>query len=151
MKSIKEKSCWIIPFMIIDGNINFLIVKHNLWHWGFPKWHVEIWETEKQTAKRELFEETWINNVKIVNNYRLVEEYDTTINWKKIQKTVIYFLWKILVDNAVDNTLKISILKSEISNYLIDSYDNVIKLITYDSSKKNFKKVFYFLKSMINA
>lgn len=127
--------------MVIDGNIKFLIVKHNLWHWWFPKWHIEEWETEEQTAKRELVEETWIVNVKIISKYRFVEKYDVIINWKKNIKTVVFFLWELYIDNVSE----IHILKSELSDYLIDNYDNVSKLLTYDSSKKLLEKMFLLL------
>jgi 8-oxo-dGTP pyrophosphatase MutT (NUDIX family) len=141
MEQIKEKSCWIIPFTIIDGNIKFLIVKHNQWHWWFPKWHIEKWETEIQTAKRELMEETWINNVRILDNCKFTEEYETPVNWEKIDKIVVYFLWEI----SIDNLSNINIIKSELSDYLVDSYDNLCKIITYDSSRQILKKMFYFL------
>ena len=99
MKETKEKSCWIIPFLIVDGIIKFLIVKHNLWHWWFPKWHIEKWETELQAAKRELMEETGIVNVKINDESGFIEEYTIILNWIKIKKTVILFLWEIHIDN----------------------------------------------------
>ena len=147
MKETKEKTCWIIPFLIVDGIIKFLIVKHNLWHWWFPKWHIEKWETELQAAKRELMEETGIVNVKINDESGFIEEYTIILNWIKIKKTVILFLWEIHIDNINE----IHILDSELNDYLIDNYDNISKLLTHDSSKILLKRVFYSLTHKTNG
>ena len=61
----KEKSCGCIVFN--DGKV--LLVRHNKGHWDFPKGHVEPGETEEQTAKREVKEETNID-VEINTNFR---------------------------------------------------------------------------------
>ena len=50
----KEKSCGCI--IIKDDEV--LLIKHNKGHWDFPKGHMEEGETEKQTAVREVKEET---------------------------------------------------------------------------------------------
>ena len=49
-----EKSCGAIIFN--DGKV--LVVKQTSGFYGFPKGHVEIGETEKETAIRETKEET---------------------------------------------------------------------------------------------
>ena len=52
-----EKSCGIVVFK--DNKI--LLVHHNLGHWGMPKGHVELGETDIDAAMREVFEETGIS------------------------------------------------------------------------------------------
>ena len=54
----KEKSCGAVIF---NNEDKVLIVKHNAGHWDFPKGHMEAGETEKQTALREVKEETKID------------------------------------------------------------------------------------------
>lgn len=56
-----EKSCGAIVYQI-HRNIEILLIKHvNSGHWSFPKGHVEGTETEVETAKREIKEETAID------------------------------------------------------------------------------------------
>ena len=50
-----EKSCGCIVF---NEKKQILLVHQNAGHWGMPKGHVENDETEIQTAKREVKEET---------------------------------------------------------------------------------------------
>lgn len=39
----------------------YLLIKNDSGHIGFPKGHIEVGETERQTARREVFEETGID------------------------------------------------------------------------------------------
>ena len=65
-----EKSCGAIVFKKIDGVRHFLLIKHaKNQHWGFPKGHVEMHESDEQTAKREIKEETNLD-VKILKGFR---------------------------------------------------------------------------------
>lgn len=79
----KEKSCGCI--IVKDGNV--LVVQEAEGHWGLPKGHVEKDETEVETAKREVKEETNLD-VKIDSTKRYEIRY--TIN-DKIDKTVCFF------------------------------------------------------------
>lgn len=142
----KEQSCGIIPFFKKGQNYYFLIVKHNSWHRWFPKWHVELNESEVQTAKRELYEETGIENTVVIDNIKFLEKYMVSIEWKIVEKTVLYFLWIV----SIDINTKIIIKDDEVSEYKIDTYDNVQKYLTYDSAKIILKEAFYHLNSSSN-
>lgn len=87
-----EKSCGCI---IINDKSEVLIIHSNLGHWGFPKGHIEEGETEEQTAKREVKEET---NLEIIidTNYRYKIEYSPKEN---VMKEVIFFLAKNITNN----------------------------------------------------
>ena len=59
---LHEKSCGAIVYRKYHGNTEILLIKHiNSGHWSFPKGHVEGDETEEETAKREIMEETGID------------------------------------------------------------------------------------------
>ena len=88
---LHEKSCGAIVYRKYHGNTEILLIKHvNSGHWSFPKGHVEGNETEIETAKREIMEETGID----VNLDPTFCEIVTYSPKKDTQKNVVYFVAK---------------------------------------------------------
>lgn len=86
-----EKSCGAIVYRKHHGNIEILLIKHiNSGHWSFPKGHVEDGETETETAKREILEETGVDVI-IDPTFRETVQYFPR---KDAQKIVVYFIAK---------------------------------------------------------
>ena len=86
-----EKSCGAIVYRKYHGNIEILLIRHiNSGHWSFPKGHVENGETEVETAKREIMEETSIDVI-IDPTFRETVTYSPK---KDTMKVVVYFLAK---------------------------------------------------------
>ncbi len=85
----QEKSCGAVIFRKHHGNTELLLIKHtNGGHWSFPKGHVEPGETEAETARREIREETGLE-VQIDTSFREVVSYSPR---KDTIKNVVYFL-----------------------------------------------------------
>lgn len=87
-------SCGVIPAYVQDnGDIRFLLVQGHGDYWGFPKGHKEKGESDMQTAKRELMEETqvickkYIADAKFTERYRISKKRGTDII-----KKVTYFV-----------------------------------------------------------
>ena len=84
----KEKSCGCIIYRYNLNKREFLCIRQrNGNHVGFPKGHVEINESEVQTAIREVKEETNLDvfvfdDIMAKNNYML---------YQNIDKEVVYF------------------------------------------------------------
>ena len=90
-KVLHEKSCGAIVYRKYHGNTEILLIKHiNSGHWSFPKGHVEGDETEEETAKREIMEETGID-VNLDTTFREIVSYSPR---KDTQKIVVYFIGK---------------------------------------------------------
>ncbi|MDR3124453.1 MAG: NUDIX domain-containing protein [Endomicrobium sp.] len=95
---VKETSCGAVIYKIENANPVFLLVKSvKSSNWGLPKGHMEKGETEKETAVREIFEETGIKQLKFDDNFRqenvyIIDNEETTKLGYKIEKCVVYFL-----------------------------------------------------------
>ena len=122
----KEKSCGCI---IIEKD-KVLLIQHNKGHWGFPKGHVEAGETEIETARREVKEETNLD-VEINENKRYKMEYTTD---KGTDKQVVLFIAK-----KIGGTEQYQ--ESEIKSMKWMTFKDAIQTITYDNSKELFKKI----------
>lgn len=60
--------------------------------WTFPKGHPEALETPKETAHRELFEETGLKVIEILDHEPLLQSYEFVHENTLIQKQTFYFL-----------------------------------------------------------
>lgn len=131
-----EKSCGVIPFIIVDNNVLVLIIKQNNDVVGFPKGHTEPNESEEETAIRECLEETGLRP-SIVEGSRLetsyyMPEYDA-------QKTVVFFV-------GIVKDINFRKQDSEISDIQIVSVTEAFNRITFDDTKKLLFKALEFLK-----
>lgn len=86
----KEKSCGAVIMCIRDGKYYTLLVKHLAGHWGFPKGHMEADESEIDTAKREVAEETGLS-VELDQGFRDISTYQPRPD---TYKQVVYFIGK---------------------------------------------------------
>lgn len=118
-----EKSCGAVVYRKFHGNIELLLIKNaNGGHWSFPKGHVEPNETEEETAKREIMEETGIDVI-LDTTFRQVITYHPK---KDITKDVVYFLAKAINYDYTPQEEEISKIKWIEINHAntILSYDN---------------------------
>ena len=120
-----EKSCGAIIFN--DGKV--LVVKQTSGFYGFPKGHVEIGETEKETAIREVKEETGLD-IKIISDKRYTQSYIVKEN---VHKDVVFFIAKLENNNEKRQV-------EEIEEILWIDINEVEKILTYDSLKELWKE-----------
>lgn len=126
MENVKahEKTCGSVIFKRENRIKKYLLIKNDSGHIGFPKGHVEPNETEAQTAKREVFEET---GVKIIIKPETRQEY-TYKNADNIIKNCVYFCNEFDSDN-------INIQHEEISEYWLLPYNEAMELLNYPQDK----------------
>lgn len=100
----KERSCGIILFR--NERKEFLLMKH--YHrYDLPKGHVELGESDIETAKREFWEETGIalDNIKINDEFRYEEvyypEYYSDGEKIKTEKTLVIYLADLIKESEI--------------------------------------------------
>lgn len=127
-----ERSFGVIPVYRKDGQAYFLLIRHNSGHWAFPKGHAEPSESEIETARRELREETGICDVTLHPEPVFEESYIKTA-WndprQTVTKVVRYFL-------GIVHDPRVRIQVAEIQDYKWATYDEAHAIITFDSSRR---------------
>ena len=108
------------------GKKQFLLIRNKRSaHWGFPKGHVEPGETNEETAKREVLEETGIE-IELLPEFSRRSEY--TIQGK-IEKSVVIFLAKTTQEDYVMQQEEIE----ECGWFL---FDDAMRTLNYDNDKR---------------
>lgn len=83
----KEKSCGAVVFRREKGGLVFLIETMALGHISLPKGHVENGETEEETARREIWEETGLR-ARVDTRFRHTIRYSPRPG---VEKDVVFF------------------------------------------------------------
>ena len=66
----KEKSAGAVVFRKENNRTYYLLLHYEAGHWDFPKGHIEKDEKEEDTVKREVTEETGIEDIKIIEGFK---------------------------------------------------------------------------------
>ena len=104
----REKSCGALVVRKNGDSYDLVLLRHRFGgHWSFPKGHVEAGENERQTALREVREETGLP-IRLFDGFRESVEYFPKPG---VKKQVVYFLGEALDDTLVRQEEEISELK----------------------------------------
>lgn len=123
-----EKSCGAVIWRNNGGRREYLLILNKkgnaCGHWGFPKGHVEADETEQETAKREIFEETGIRISSFAENFRTVSSYNPLPD---VNKDVVYFLAEVDSDC-------VELQQSEVADYKWLDFYSAKAQMSFDTS-----------------
>lgn len=106
-------------------------------YWDLPKGHIEKGEKEIDTAKREVLEETGLNDVVIIDGFKEWIKYAFRAEGKLITKVVTFYL-------ALTHEKNITI-SYEHTGYLWLPYKEALTKLTYDNAREILKKAEEFL------
>ncbi|MGA8083750.1 MAG: NUDIX domain-containing protein [Candidatus Nitrosopolaris sp.] len=115
-----------------SGRIEYLLLRHTLAHWEFPKGNIEFGEDGFETARREIYEETGINDIEFIKDFESNIEYYFNRSDKLVHKLVIFYM-------ARTNTRNI-ILSSEHDAFAWKEYNEAINQLTYKNARDLLKK-----------
>ncbi len=122
-----EKSCGAVVYRRQSGKIEYLLILNKkpgtAGHWGFPKGHVETGETEEETARREILEETGLP-VRFIPGFRTVSHYSPRPG---AEKDAIYFLAELVMG-------EIKLQESEVAAYKWCTPETAMDLLTHDAA-----------------
>ena len=125
-----EKSCGAIVIYKKDDRCKILLVRnHNGRNYSFPKGHVELGETEEETAIREVREETGLD-ITIIPTFREVADY---CPFGKIRKRVVFFMAQTMSD-------KVHIQQEEIDSFIWVDLEEAHHRCTYDNDLRVIRK-----------
>lgn len=133
-----EKSCGAVMFTHIDGVRKFILITNISGHIGFPKGHIEIGESEKQTALREVYEETGVKT-EIIDGFR--ETYNYLINGF-IKKKAVYFIAPFEKEDIKMNIM-------EISEYRLVTFEEALGILNFKHDRDILTRANEFIDSII--
>ena len=114
-----------------------LVVSQHGTSWSLPKGHIEKGESQIMAAKREIYEESGIKDLKLIKKLGVYKRHKISINGKDDKselKTIYMFLFKTKQD-----TLKPVDKENPEAKWI--SKNDVANLLTHKEDKKFFLKV----------
>ena len=139
----QEKSAGAIIFRLEDEQPKYLLLHYpsstqtKKEYWDLPKGHVEAGETEEETVRREVQEETGLADINVYDGFRETIHYWFRFEKKTISKTVIFYL-------AQTSQQEVEI-SSEHIGYQWLSYEEALQELTYENARQVLKKAQEFL------
>jgi len=132
-----EKSAGAVLFVRENKKIKYLLLKHSLGHWDFPKGNIEKGEKIEDTVRREIKEETGISRVVFISNFKHWIKYFYRLKGKTVFKIVTFLL-------AEAKTKKVKLSFEHVGYKWLD-FNKAMKLLKFRNSKEILKMANEFL------
>lgn len=127
-----------------DNNrqMKYLLLQYGAGHWDFPKGKLEVGETKEQAARRELTEETGLQEVQIQQGFEesLVYQFHD-FRGNPVEKTVYFFVGEVPYQGPI-------VLSHEHQAYEWLAYDQALERLTYQNAKNVLVKAHAFLQNL---
>lgn len=94
----REQSAGAVIFRMVNTEPRYLLLhypsssKAKEDYWDLPKGHMEEGESEQETVRREVKEETGLEDINLVDRFREVIQYYFKVQRKTVFKTVVFYL-----------------------------------------------------------
>jgi len=142
----KETSAGAVVFRRENSKIYYLLLHYEAGHWDFPKGHIEKDEKEEDTVKREVTEETGIEDIKIIEGFKewIKYFYRKTYGLNEDEKKKVPWTFKIVtfyLAEAKTEEVKISF---EHTGFKWLPYKEAIEQITFKKAKEILKKAHHY-------
>lgn len=140
-----EKSAGAVVFRKEGNKIYYLLLHYPSGtrtprnYWDFPKGHIERGEKEIETVKREVKEETGLEDIKFIEGFKKWVKYFFRFQGKTVFKIVIFYLVE-----TKNKNVKIS---SEHIGYKWLPYEEALEQLLFKNAKEILKKANDYLNS----
>jgi len=134
----KEKSVGAAVFKFQEGKPQFLLLHYTAGHWGFPKGHVEANETEEQTLRREIMEETTLTEIEILPGFKQPTHYFFRRGKETVFKEVSFYAVE-----AKEGAVKLS---HEHQGFEWLPFEKAMERLSFKNTKNVLEKVFPLIK-----
>jgi 8-oxo-dGTP pyrophosphatase MutT (NUDIX family) len=134
-----ETSCGAAVFTR-NADIKYLLLHYEAGHWDFVKGNIEPNETEEETVRRELKEETGITQANFIKNFRQTINYFYRAEGKTISKRVTLYLIETKETRVT--------LSFEHVGYEWLNYQQALERLTFKSAKQVLNKAQNHLKNL---
>ena len=131
-----ETSCGAIVYTKRDGQYLFVIVQEQSGSYSFPKGHMEGGETEMETARREIYEETGLLPA-FLDGFRETDAYDLREK-PGTRKQVVYFL-------AECGNAPLVPQQGEIRKIMLLPYNQAMQCFEYEGTRRVLSSAYRFL------
>ena len=131
-----EKLCGAVTYCNDNGTIKYILIKNLSGHIGFPKGHAENDESELDTAKREVREETGLSpqifpEFRHSFQYVAPKEANGTLPGADMHKLAVYFAARF----PAEEIPAIRIQESEVLQWWLVPYEEAIKILNKNADK----------------
>ena len=136
----KEKSAGAIIYYMDEKEPRFLLLKYKT-YWGFAKGIIEPEESIKQAAKREIREETGLDNLEFISGFRHIQRWFFRAGGNLVSKEAVFLLARATSEEA--KKVKISF---EHEGFSWLKYDKALNYIKIKSNREMLQKAEEFIK-----
>lgn len=143
----KEKSAGAIIYIMKNNEPHYLLLHYPSKHWEFAKGHIEKGEKPEQAAIREIKEETGIEDLRILPEFKEYSKYFFRKSYglkgeAKKKAPWVFKLVLFLLAETKTETVKIS---KEHIGFIWLPFELAVKKVTYKNAKELLKKANEFI------
>jgi bis(5'-nucleosidyl)-tetraphosphatase len=132
-------SCGAVVYRKEGSDPVYLLLQYTARHWDFPKGHMEEGESEEQTTRREVQEETGITDLVFIPGFRRTIRYSYSHRRGRVRKMVVYALAKTQAPrDAV-------VLSHEHIGFGWYTYQDAMRQLTYKNARIVLERAHQFL------
>ncbi|PID52475.1 MAG: diadenosine tetraphosphate hydrolase [Candidatus Moraniibacteriota bacterium] len=135
-----ERSVGAVVYRVQDDRIEYLLLKYRNGHWEFPRGKMEDEEMEIETMRREIWEETGIKKLEIIDGFRTLITFSYIAYGKEREErkadNACIFVRKTAIFYLAQSVEKSVVLSHEHQAAIWMQFDEALEKLTYNNAKR---------------